>query len=114
MNSWLQLEQLKDDIAVTKYLEMTVIEFLGTTTGKFLELNDISVTKFLQTALNSFLLDDTAVAELLAENDISVTKFLATSEPTGRFDVNQFFASGGPAMNLDSEDNGDISVTKFL
>lgn len=47
MNSWLQLEQLKDDIAVTKYLEMTVIEFLGTTTGKFLELNDISVTKFL-------------------------------------------------------------------
>lgn len=60
------LETMADDIAVTKYLEMTVIQFLGTSTAKFLELNDISVTKFLSSALNNFLLDDAAVSELLA------------------------------------------------
>ena len=59
------LETMADDIAVTKYLEMTVIQFLGTSTAKFLELNDISVTKFLSQALNNFLLDDAAVSELL-------------------------------------------------
>lgn len=59
------LDTLEDDIAVTKYLEMTVIQFLGTSTAKFLELNDISVTKFLTGALNNFLLDDAAVSELI-------------------------------------------------
>lgn len=83
------LDTMADDIAVTKYLEMTVIQFLGTSTAKFLELNDISVTKFLTSALNNFLLDDAAVSELLdgQQNDISVTKFL---------------------------NENDISVTKFL
>ena len=59
------LDTLADDIAVTKYLEMTVIQFLGTSTAKFLELNDISVTKFLTSALNDFLLDDAAVSDLI-------------------------------------------------
>ena len=70
------LETAQDDIAVTKYLEFTVIEFLGTATAKFLEANDVSVTKFLETALANFLLDDSAVTKLLEENDITVTKFL--------------------------------------
>ena len=70
------LETVKDDIAVTKYLEMTVIQFLNTSTAKFLESNDITVTKFMETALANFLLDDGAINKLLEENDISVTKFL--------------------------------------
>ena len=91
------LEQKPDDISVTKfldsinfmdphevgheimpthYLEYNVIEFLGTATAKFLEANDISVTKFMDTALANFLLDDSAVSEMLEENDITVTKFL--------------------------------------
>ena len=41
------LEEQLDGVPVTKYLEMTVIEFLGTSTAHFLEENDISVTKFL-------------------------------------------------------------------
>ena len=70
------LEAAQDDIAVTKYLEFTVIEFLGTATAKFLEANDITVTKFMETALANFLLDDSAVSQLLDNNEISVTKFL--------------------------------------
>lgn len=56
------LETAEDGIAVTKYLEFTVIEFLGTATAKFLEANDVSVTKFMEAALGSFLLDDAAVS----------------------------------------------------
>ena len=41
-----------------------------------MEANDVSVTKFLETALANFLLDDSAVTKLLEENDITVTKFL--------------------------------------
>jgi len=92
------LEQKPDDISVTKfldsqgfisefvnqaeptkYLEFTVIEFLGTSTAKFLEENDVSVTKFLDTALANFLLDDRAVSQMLEKNDISVTKFLGSA-----------------------------------
>lgn len=67
-----------DDIAVTKYLETTLTKFLEND-------NDVSVTKFLNQRSN-----DTTVTKFLAgDNDISVTKFL-------------------------NNDNGDISVTKFL
>jgi len=59
------LETSADDIAVTKYLEFTIIEFLGTATAKFLESNDITVTKFMETALANLLLDDSAVKEIL-------------------------------------------------
>jgi|Transcript_33958 hypothetical protein len=72
-----------------KYLEYTIIEFLGTATAKFLEANDITVTKFLETALANFLLDDGAVSQMLEENDITVTKFL-------------------------EQRSNDVTVTKFL
>ena len=74
------LHTQEDDLPITKYLEMTVIEFLGTSTAHFIEENDISVTKFLETALNNFLLDDSVVAQFLQENDITVTKFMAYSD----------------------------------
>ena len=70
------------EAAPTKYLEFKVIEFLGTATAKFLESNDVSVTKFLETALANFLLDNSAVSHMLEENDISVTKFLDDSSPS--------------------------------
>merc|ERR1712060_96128 len=67
-----------------------------------LDANDITVTKFLETALANFLLDDGAVSEMLKENDISVTKFLGDENDIS---VTKF---------MDAEDNGDISVTKFM
>lgn len=90
------------DIHPTHYLEYNVIEFLGTATGKFLEANDVSVTKFMETALANFLLDDGAVSEMLEENDISVTKFL--EQHSNDTTVTKF---------LDQRSN-DVTVTKFL
>lgn len=84
---------------------MTIIQFLGTATAKFLESsdNDITVTKFMETALENFLLDDSAVAKLLQENDISVTKFLGDDNDIS---VTKFLE--------EQQDDNDISVTKFL
>ena len=94
------LDEQLDGVPVTKYLEMTVIEFLGTSTAHFLEENDISVTKFLETALNNFLLDDSVVAKFLQENDITVTKFMDSR--SNDVTVTKFL------------DENDITVTKFL
>ena len=66
----------------------------------------ISVTKFMETALANFLLDDSAVKAMLDENDISVTKFLADN---GDISVTKFL-DGHP----DEDEVNDISVTKFL
>ena len=93
---------MNDASTPTKYLEMTVIQFLGTATSKFLEANDISVTKFMETALANFLLDDGAVSEMLQENDITVTKFL--DQRSNDVTVTKF---------LDQRAN-DTTVTKFL
>ena len=111
------LETSEDGIAVTKYLEFTVIEFLGTATAKFLEANDISVTKFMETALANFLLDSEAVTKLLEENDITVTKFLE-HEHDNDISVTKFLDAPPPSENAapenDTATENDISVTKFL
>ena len=46
---------------------MTIIEFLDTTAGRYLDENDISVTKFLNAVVDEYLKKN---------NDISVTKFM--------------------------------------
>jgi hypothetical protein len=86
---------------------MTVIEFLGTSTAHLLEANDITVTKFLETALNNFLLDDSVVAKFLQENDITVTKFMEARDDRNDISVTKF-------MDSDYIYDNDISVTKFL
>ena len=98
-------------MGVTKYLEMTVIEFLGTSTAHFLEENDISVTKFLETALNNFLLDDSVVAKFLQENDITVTKFM---EADNDISVTKFLEGDNDISVTKFMDDNDISVTKFM
>ena len=69
----------ENDISVTKFLnnDLAVSKFLGTASSRFLETNDITVTKFLDTTVTKFLnMQDTAVTKYLEQNDISVTKFL--------------------------------------
>ena len=67
---------LQTDEIPTKYLEYNAIKYLGCAAARFLESNDVTVTKFLETALANFLLDDRLVSKFLEENDITVTKFL--------------------------------------
>ena len=71
------------DTTVTKFLEdndISVTKFLyqrsnDTTVTKFMNAsNDVTVTKFMDSAMSQYL--DTTVTKFL-ENDISVTKFLA-------------------------------------
>jgi len=52
--------------------DISVTKFLDTTVTKFLMSNDITVTKFLHSQDE----DGIAVTKYLANNDISVTKFL--------------------------------------
>lgn len=117
------LEQKADDISVTKFLneyvvtnfletasphehlEQNVIQMLGTSTARFLESNDVSVTKFLEQAIGAMLLDDEAVGQFLEEqNDISVTKFLDAPQNQNDITVTKFL----------NQNTNDITVTKFL
>lgn len=60
------------------FLAAAAYQYLDTTVTKFLQ-NDISVTKFLETAndttVTKFL--DTTVTKFLEDNDLAVTKFLS-------------------------------------
>ena len=67
-----------------------------------MEANDITVTKFMETALANFLLDDGAVSQMLEENDITVTKFL--DQRSNDTTVTKFL----------NQRSNDITVTKFL
>jgi len=71
------------------------------------------VTKFLEAAIASLLLDDAAVASFLEENgDISVTKFLAQDDNVA---IDQDDHTLMIEFNLEHDaDDNDISVTKFL
>ena len=100
------LDAQTNGVPVSKYLEMNVIEFLGTSTAHVLEENDISVTKFLETALANFLLDDSVVAKFLQENDITVTKFMDSDPLYNDISVTKFMDSWA--------DENDISITKFM
>ena len=64
-----------EEAPVTKYLELTVIEFLDSATSLFLEANDITVTKFLETALANFLLDSRWASKFLEKTYIPVPIF---------------------------------------
>ena len=69
----------ENDISVTKFLQndVAVTKYLGTASTRFLESNDITVTKFLDVTVTKFLAsNETAVTKYLASNDITVTKFL--------------------------------------
>ena len=72
------LDERKREHSSAHYLSAATSVYLDTTVTKFLQ-NDISVTKFLETAnditVTKFL--DTTVTKFLEDNDISVTKFLA-------------------------------------
>ena len=112
-----------DDIAVTKYLENVLTQFLEYENG------DISVTKFLGTEDNEYVLSgapycssvsykdpcchnasDISICgpvknqamNLATSNDVTVTKFL--DQRSNDVTVTKFL----------NGDNGDISVTKFM
>jgi hypothetical protein len=94
---------------VTKFLH----EEDGIAVTKYLESNDITVTKFLNEVVPAYLEEngvdmgwylDTTVTKFLDDNDISVTKFL--DQRSNDTTVTKFLhASGG---------SNDVSVTKFL
>ena len=76
--------------------DTTVTKFLAsneTAVTKYLEQNDVSVTKFMEMVITNFLLDDRAVGNLLGENELMENDYVEV----------KFL-----------EQNGDISVTKFL
>ena len=81
---------------------------MGTSSAKFLDSNDITVTKFLDSTVTKFLMDrDTAVTKFLEANDVSVTKFLETA-------LANFLLDDTVVTNFLEQNSNDITVTKFL
>lgn len=91
---------------------------------KYLESNDITVTKFLDDVVPTYFEEqykdlphylDSTVTKFLDENDISVTRFL--HQDTNDTTVTKFL-DGAIGSYLDSSVTkfleNDISVTKFL
>ena len=76
--------------------------------SKFLYSNDITVTKFLNSA------DDTAVTKYLASNDITVTKFLNEVLPAYHREHGVDLAHYLDTTVTKFLDSNDITVTKFL
>ena len=101
----------ENDISVTKFLnnDLAVSKFLGTASTRFLETNDITVTKFLDTTVTKFLnMSDTAVTKYLEQNDVSVTKFLEAA-------INNFLLDTEACEQfLNLKGDYDLNITNFL
>jgi hypothetical protein len=84
---------------------------LGTASSKFLESNDITVTKFLDTTVTKFLMDrDTAVTKFLEESDHTVSKFLSAALTYYLLDDK----STKDLVNSMDQQEDDIAITKYL
>jgi len=96
--------------ATPLFLAAAANRFLDTTVTKFLQ-NDISVTKFLESAnditVTKFL--DTVVTKFLEENDTTVTKFLEAQE-----DESSIVKYLEDTLITTFLDQNDVAVTKYL
>ena len=116
----------EDGIAVTKYLQsndITVTKFLNEVVPAYLEENGVDMGWYLDTTVTKFLDDhnvnDISVTKFLDQraNDVTVTKFLHSSGGSNDITVTKFL-DDAIASYLDTTVtkflNNDISVTKFL
>ena len=98
-----------NDITVTKFLDVTVTKFLAsneTAVTKYLASNDITVTKFLELAIGNFLLDDEAVGTFLDTTISGFSHFLNYDDDDTYFDYR-------PVTKFMEAEDG-IAVTKYL
>merc|ERR1711966_208888 len=106
-----------NDITVTKFLDTTVTKFpmdRDTAVTKFLDANDVSVTKFLDSALASYLLDDRVVTNFLESNATPVENDLAQNAVQENVTVDQDGDTLMVTFLEQSQAPNDTSVTKFL
>ena len=95
-----------NDISVTKFLQSdaAVAKYLGTASTRFLDTNDITVTKFL----------DVTVTKFLSSNETAVTKYLEQDNGTT---ITKFLEGAIAGFLLDDEAVAnflDTTVTKFM
>ena len=83
-------------------------KFLDNVVSKFLNANDITVTKFLESE------DGIAVTKYLATNDITVTKFLNEVVPAYHDEHRMDLAHYLDTTVTKFLSANDITVTKFM